>query len=84
MHLNAIGGLEANIEKSYAYKLQVLLANEERIQPKYPRSLRLTDFMQSYNIYESELFFKEKSILDRIDKEMLELDFLEKDAPLSC
>mmetsp|Transcript_38812 Transcript_38812/g.58996 ORF Transcript_38812/g.58996 Transcript_38812/m.58996 type:complete len:82 (+) Transcript_38812:583-828(+) len=45
VHLNAIGGLEQNLEKSYLYKLQVLLANEERIQPKYPRSLRLTDYM---------------------------------------
>ncbi len=37
VHLNVIGGLEQNLERSYLYKLQVLLANEDRIQPKYPR-----------------------------------------------
>ena len=44
IHLNVIGGLEQYIEQSYMYKFRVLEANEERIQKKYARSQRMTDF----------------------------------------
>ena len=74
--MNVIGGLEKYIEENYMYKLRVLEANEERIQKKYPRSQRLTDFIQSYNLFDAEVFHKEKQVLDRLDKEILELDFL--------
>jgi len=30
------------------------------------------------------MFFKEKQILNKIDREILEMDFLEKDCPLTC
>lgn len=32
IHLNLIGGLEKNLERSYIYKLEVLLVNEEKIK----------------------------------------------------
>ena len=60
IHLNLIGGLEKYIERSYMYKLLVLEANEERIQPKHEKCLRMVDHMQSYNLYDAEHFFREK------------------------
>ena len=82
IHLNVIGGLEQYIEQSYMYKFRVLEANEERIQKKYARSQRMTDFAQSYNLYDAEAFHKEKQILERLDREVLELDFLANDLPV--
>lgn len=75
IHLNLIGGLEKYIERSYMYKLLVLEANEERIQPKFEKSLRITDHMQSYNLYDSEHFFKEKQIVAKLDREILQMDY---------
>jgi|TARA_B110000285_G_scaffold231115_1_gene299018 hypothetical protein len=45
IHLNLIGGLEAYLERSYIYKLRVLLTNEEVLRTKDERALRLTDQM---------------------------------------
>ena len=80
--MNVIGGLEKYIEENYMYKLRVLEANEDKIQKKYARSQRMTDFTQSYNLFDAELFHKEKQILDRLDKEILELDFLALKLPV--
>ena len=43
IHLNLIGGLERYLERSYIYKLRVLLTNEEILRSKDERALRLTD-----------------------------------------
>lgn len=64
IHLNLIGGLERYLERSYIYKLRVLLTNEQILRDKDERALRLTDQMQSYNIYDSELFHQEKVLLN--------------------
>jgi hypothetical protein len=64
IHLNLIGGLERYLERSYIYKLRVLLTNEQTLRDKDERALRLTDQMQSYNIYDSELFHQEKVLLN--------------------
>ena len=47
----------------------------------YARSQRLQDFAQSYNLYDAEEFHKEKQILDRLDREILELEYLGEDQP---
>ena len=72
------------MEKSYIYKIEVLIANIDLLRAANPRILRICDKMQSYNIYESEIYHKEKNILNRIDREMLELDFLELEMPVVC
>ena len=84
IHLNQIHGLERFIEKSYIYKLEVLIANIDLLRAASPKILRLDDKMQSYNIYDAEVFHKERNILNRIDREMLELDFLELEMPVVC
>jgi len=84
IHLNLIGGLERYLERSYIYKLRVLLSNEDVLRSKDPRALRLTDEMQSYNIYDSERFHQEKLLLNQIDREMLELEVLECELPVVC
>ena len=84
IHLNQIHGLERFMEKSYIYKLEVLIFNIDVLIAANPKILRLCDKMQSYNIYDSEVFHKEKQIVDRIDREMLELDFLELEMPVVC
>lgn len=63
IHLNLIEGLERFMERSYMYKLQVLIANEDLIKPANERSMRLVEMMQSYNIYDAEFFYREKSVL---------------------
>lgn len=45
IHLNLIGGLEKHLERSYIFRLEVLLANEDILKEKDPLSLRLTDVM---------------------------------------
>lgn len=40
--------------------------------------------MQSYYLYDAEVFFKEKSILSRIDREILQLDYLDYEMPVVC
>ena len=84
IHLNLIGGLEKYLERSYIYKLQVLLVNEDKIREKDPLAMRLVDQMQSYNMYDAEEYFKQKQILTKIDREILELDFLENELPAEC
>lgn len=84
IHLNTIGGLEKYIDRSYIYKLLVLEYNEERIKQKNISLQRLTDVMQSYYIYDADVFFKEKGILSRIDREILELDYLDYELPIAC
>jgi hypothetical protein len=63
IHLNVIGGLERWIDRGYMYKLTALLANEDKIQKKYPRCLRMIDHKQSYDMYDSNILSKEKIIL---------------------
>ena len=69
-----IGGLERWMDQTYMYKLAGLEANEEKIQLKDPECLRLVDIVQSYYIYDSIEFEKSKKIMQRIDRELLELD----------
>ena len=66
------------------YKLQVLIANIDKLKEANQSILRLDDRMQSYNIYDAEIYHKEKGILNRIDREMLELDYLELEMPVVC
>jgi len=84
IHLNAIQGLERFMDRSYMYKLQVLRANEDKIQAANEKSLRIREIMQSYHIYDAEYFYKEKSVLQRLDRETLDLEVLEKDMPVVC
>ena len=84
IHLNQVHGLERFMEKSYMYKLEVLIANIDLLRAANPRILRLVDKMQSYNIMDAEVFHKHKNIVNRIDREMLELDFLELEMPVVC
>ena len=72
------------MEKSYMYKIEVLMANIDILREANPKILRLCDKMQSYNIMDAEPFHKHKNIVNRIDREMLELDFLELEMPVVC
>jgi len=49
VHLNNIGGLERFMDRSYVYKLAVLLANEEKVAKYSSRTLRMVDIVQSYH-----------------------------------
>lgn len=40
--------------------------------------------MQSYHIYDAEFYYREKSVLQRLDRETLDLEVLEKDMPVVC
>jgi uncharacterized protein YjcR len=62
----------------------VLRANEDKIQAANEKSLRIREIMQSYHIYDAEYFYKEKSVLQRLDRETLDLEVLEKDMPVVC
>ena len=84
IHLNAIQGLERFMDRSYMYKLQVLRANEETLKAANEKCLRMREIMQSYHIYDAEFFYKEKSVLQRLDRETLDLEVLEKDMPVVC
>jgi hypothetical protein len=84
IHLNQVHGLERFMEKSYMYKIEVLIANIDLLREANPRIIRLMDKMQSYNIMDAEAFHKHKNIVNRIDREMLELDFLELEMPVVC
>jgi len=77
IHLNLINGLERFIDKSYLYKLLVLEKNEEKILLKDPKCLRMVDIVQSFNIYDALEYQKVKKIVQRIDRELLDLDNLE-------
>jgi len=74
VHCMLIGALERWMDQTYMYKLAGLEANEEKIQLKDPECLRLVDIVQSYYIYDSIEFEKSKKIMQRIDRELLELD----------
>lgn len=63
--------------KSYAYKLAVLNANEDQLKQKDQMCLRIRDKMQSYNIYDSESYYQEKLIMQRLEREILEMDYLD-------
>lgn len=69
-----IGGLERWMDQNYMYKLAGLEANEEKIALKDAKCMRLVDVVQSYYIYDSIEFTKSKKIMERIDRELLELD----------
>ena len=85
MHLNLIGGLEKYMDRTYMYKLAVLEENEEKITMKDKKSQRLTDLIQSYNIMDCVDFAKPKLIQNRIDREMLELEYMQKaEQPVYC
>ena len=84
IHLNSIHGLERFMEKSYIYKLQVLIANIDILKANNEKIMRLDDKMQSYNIMDAEIYHKERGILNRIDREMLELDYLDLEMPVVC
>lgn len=43
IHLNSMGGLENNTDKTYIYKLAILAANEEKIRLKDPTCQRMVD-----------------------------------------
>jgi hypothetical protein len=84
VHLNLIGALEKYMDRSYMYKIAVLEANEEKVQAKDDKVLRMVDITQSYYIYDAIGYQKENVTLQRIDKEMLELDYVEKETPVYC
>lgn len=84
IHLNLIGGLQKHLERSYIFRLEVLLSNEDLLREKDPMSLRLTDVMQSYNIFDSETYHQEKMLLNKMDREVLELEYLDKELPVEC
>ena len=79
IQLNGIGGLEPYLERSYMVKLRALEANGEKVLEKDPRRQRLTDVAQSYNLYDAEEFHRVRQVLDRLDRELLELDYLDKE-----
>lgn len=84
LHCNLIGGLERWMDQSYMYKLAALEVNEEKIPLKDEKCMRIIDLVQSYYIYDSLEYNKPKQIMQRIDREMLELDVNEDDAPVYC
>ena len=45
----------------------------------YAHAQRLTDFAQSYNLFDAEEFHREKQVLDKLDREILELEYLGED-----
>ena len=53
VHLNLIGGLQLYLDRPYMYKLAVLEENEEKIPVKDPKSQRMADMVQSYNIMDA-------------------------------
>jgi hypothetical protein len=84
VHLNLIGGLEKYMDKSYLYKLKVLELNEDKIRLRDEKCLRLVDFSQSYYIYDSNNYRRQKAVLERIDREILDLKFYEQEVPVYC
>lgn len=72
------------MDQSYMYKLAGLEVNEEKIPLKDEKSMRIVDMVQSYYIYDSLEYGKPKQILQRIDREMLELDVNDNEAPVYC
>lgn len=84
IHLNLIGGLNKNLERSYMYKLAVLEANEEKITKSEEYCLRMHDAMQSYNLYDSAECYQVKLAVDKIDRQLLDMDFLDVELPVSC
>ena len=81
VHLNLIGGPQLYLDRPYMYKLAVLEENEEKIPLKDPKSLRMTDMVQSYSLMDAMDCAKPALVLNRIDREMLELEFLRKEEP---
>lgn len=85
IHLNNIGGLERLMDKSYLYKLTVLELNENRITKNNPKVLRMTDICQSYNQYDSMDFQRAQRMLQRLDREIMELEYLKvNERPVYC
>jgi hypothetical protein len=81
LHLNLIGGLEKYMDKSYLYKIALLDLNEEKLREKDPKILRMVDVSQSYNQFDSIDYARAQTMMQRIDREILEMDFLKKEAP---
>jgi len=84
VHLNLIGGLEQYMDRTYLFKLAVLDLNEERLRHKDGKCLRMNDLTQSFYIYEQREYQQAKFILNRIDRELLELDQTERKNPVYC
>lgn len=85
IHLNNIGALERFMDRSYLYKLTVLELNESKILKKDPRALRMVDLCQSYNQYDSLDFIRAQRMLQRIDREIMEMEFLKvSEPPVYC
>jgi hypothetical protein len=84
VHLNLIGGLETYMDRTYLYKLAVLDLNEEKLKEKDSKCLRMNDITQSFYIYEQMEYQKAKFILNRIDRELLELDQTDRKNPVFC
>ena len=82
VHLNLISGLEKYMERTYIYKLCLLDLNEEKIIRADDCALRMIDISQSYHLYDQLDYAKPNLILQRIDREVLGLDFLEKVKPI--
>ena len=64
------------MDRTYMYKLAVLEENEEKIPMKDKKSQRMVDMVQSYNGMDSMDFAKAQLIQNRLDREMLELEYL--------
>ena len=64
------------MDRTYMYKLAVLEENEEKIPMKDKKSQRMVDMVQSYNCMDSMDFAKAQLIQNRLDREMLELEYL--------
>ena len=85
IHLNKIGALEKYMDKTYLYKLALLQLNQEKVQkPKdkgEKKVLRMVDVTQSYCIYDSLDYMFAQNMKHRVDKEIMDLQFLQNEPP---
>ena len=79
VHLNNVGGLEKYFDRTYLYKVTLLELNEDKIKMRDPKSLRMVDISQSYNMFDSIDYARAQKMQMRLDREILELDFLKKE-----
>lgn len=84
VHLNLIGGLEQYMDRTYLFKLAVLDLNEEKLKQKDAKCLRMNDLTQSFYIYAQREYQHAKFILNRIDRELLELDQTDRKNAVYC
>ena len=63
------------------YKLSVLELNETKLTKKNHQVLRMVDICQSYNQYDSMDFSRAQRMLQRIDREIMEMEFLKVAEP---